>query len=776
MWLRFVAFPLAVLAGLAAAAVLAAGLVVVLAYPQLPSLEALTAYQPKIPLRIYTAEGVLIGEFGEERRSVISIAEVPQQLKNAVIAAEDERFYEHPGIDYVGVLRAAWANLVAGGRRQGASTITMQVARNFFLSSEKTLTRKLYEALLAFKIEHSLNKEQILELYVNQIYLGQRAYGFAAASQTYFGKALGQLTLAETAMLAGLPKAPSLYNPVANPQRAMQRQQYVLRRMTELGYIDATQYEDALKSPLRTRREVTEYSVHAEYAAEMVRQALAEHYPEDVYTRGFRVYTTIRKADQEAAYEALRKGVMEYDRRAGYRGPEGYVELPPNPNDDDLEDALADHPDNDDLIAAVVLGYDGKQVQAGLRSGERIAIQGLGLQFAARALDPKAAPQRRIRKGAIIRVQREGKAWQVVQLPEVEAAFIALDPQDGAIRALIGGFDFSRNKFNHVTQAWRQPGSSFKPFIYSASLEKGFTAATVIPDEPVVLEAEQTGSQRWEPKNYDGKFEGPMRLRTALAKSKNMVSIRILDAIGPRYAQEYITRFGFDADRHPPYLTMALGAGSVTAWQMARAYSVFANGGFQIQPYFIHKIVDDRGNALALADPRRAGDEGLRVLDPRNAFILDSMMQDVTRYGTAARAARLGRSDLAGKTGTTNEFVDAWFAGYQPALVAIAWVGFDQPKTLGKNQTGGVVALPIWLGYMEKVLGDIPEMSRTVPPGIVAVPTGPYPALPGESKMVPEFFYREAVPPPEVLQPPPAPVAPPPVIDPPANPPASPPA
>ena len=762
MWIRFVAFPLAVLAGLAVAAILGVGLVVVLAYPQLPSLEALTAYQPKIPLRIYSAEGVLIGEFGEERRSFISIAEVPQQLKNAVIAAEDERFYEHPGIDYVGVLRAAWANLVAGGRRQGASTITMQVARNFFLSSEKTLTRKLYEALLAFKIEHSLSKEQILELYVNQIFLGQRAYGFAAASQAYYGKALGQLSLAEISMLAGLPKAPSM-NPVSNPQRAKQRQQYVLRRMTELGYIDATQYEDALKAPLRTRREVTEYAVHAEYAAEMVRQALVEHYPEDVYTRGFRVYTTIRKADQEAAYVALRAGVMEYDRRAGYRGPEGYVELPANPDDDDLEDALADHPDNDDLLAAVVLAYDGKQVQAGLRSGERIAVQGQGLQFAARALDAKAAPQRRIRKGAIIRLQRDGKNWQIVQLPEVEAAFIALDPQDGAIRALVGGFDFSRNKFNHVTQAWRQPGSSFKPFIYSAALEKGFTAATVIPDEPVVLEAEQTGSQRWEPKNYDGKFEGPMRLRTALAKSKNMVSIRILDAIGPRYAQEYVTRFGFEPDRHPPYLTMALGAGSVTAWQMARAYSVFANGGFLIQPYFIHKIVDDRGNALALADPRRAGDEGLRVLDPRNAFIMDNMMQDVTRSGTAARAARLGRTDLAGKTGTTNEFVDAWFAGYQPALVGVSWVGFDQPKTLGKNQTGGVVALPIWLGYMERVLGDIPEMSRTVPDGVVAVPTMQYPAPAGEAKTIPEFFYREAVPPPEVLQPP-VPVQPPPVL------------
>ena len=774
MWTRFVVLPLAAAFGLAVAGLLAVGLVVVLAYPQLPSLEALTAYQPKIPLRIYTAEGVLMGEFGEERRSFIPIGDVPQQLKNAVIAAEDERFYEHPGIDYVGVLRAAWANLVAGGRRQGASTITMQVARNFFLSSEKTLTRKLYEAMLAFKIEHSLSKEHILELYVNQIYLGQRAYGFGAASQTYYGKALGQLSLAEIAMLAGLPKAPSM-NPVSNPQRAKQRQHYVLRRMNELGYIDATQYDDALKAPIRTRRETMEYTVHAEFAAEMVRQALAEHYPEDVYTRGFRVYTTIRKADQDAAYDALRKGVLEYDRRAGYRGPEGYVELAANPDDDDIEDALADHPDNDDLAAAIVLAYDGKQLQAALRSGERIALQGQGLQFAARALDPKAPPQRRIRKGAIIRVQREGKNWQVVQLPEAEAAIISLDPQDGAIRSLVGGFDFGRNKYNHVTQAWRQPGSSFKPFIYSAALEKGFTAATVVPDEPVVLEAEQTGSQRWEPKNYDGKFEGPMRLRTALAKSKNMVSIRVLDAIGPRYAQEYVTRFGFEADRHPPYLTMALGAGSVTAWQMARAYSVFANGGFLIQPYFIHKIVDDRGNALALAEPRRAGDEALRVLDPRNAFIIDNMLQDVTRYGTAARAARLGRVDLAGKTGTTNEFVDAWFCGYTPALVAVSWVGFDQPKTLGKNQTGGVVALPIWVGYMEKVLGEVPELARSMPDGVVTMPTVQL-AAPGAENLpprtLPEYFYREAVPPPDVLQPPPPPSFDPPPALPQQNPPA----
>src|SRR5919198_385893 len=718
MWLRFLGFPLALLAGLGTAAVRLLALVIVLAYPTLPELGALVAYQPKIPLRIYTAEGTLIGEFGEERRAVVSVADVPAQLKNAIIAAEDERFYQHPGIDYIGVLRAAYANLVAGGRRQGASTITMQVARNFFLSSEKTLTRKLYEALLAFKLEHNLTKEQILELYINQLYLGQRAYGFAAASQIYFGKPLKELTLGETAMLAGLPKAPSMYNPIANPQRAKQRQQYVLRRMSELGYVTAAQYDEATKAPLRARREVSEYSVHAEFLAEMVRQALAEHYPEDVYTRGFRVYTTLRKADQEAAYEAVRKGVLEYDRRQGYRGPEGFFDLKPTAAEDEYDDALADHPDSDDLLAAVVLSAESRQVEAALRTGDKVTISGEGLRFAARALEAKTAVQKRIRRGSIIRVQHEGKGWHIVQLPEIESAFVALDPRDGAIRALVGGFDFNRTKFNHVTQAWRQPGSAFKPFIYSAALEKGFTPATVIPDEPVVLEAEETGSQRW----------------------------------GPKYAQEYVTRFGFDAERHPPYLTMALGAGSVTMWQLARAYSVFANGGYLVQPYFIHKIVDDRGNVLALAEPRRSGDEALRVIDARNAFILDNMMQDVTRVGTAARAARLGRTDIAGKTGTTNEFVDAWFAGYQPALVGISWVGFDQPKTLGKNQTGGVVALPIWISYMERALKDIPEMPREMPPGVVVVPTGPYPAG-GETRSIPEYFYKEAVPPPEVLRP-----------------------
>ena len=747
-WLRFLAFPLLLLGGLVAAGACLAGLVVALAYPNLPSLESLTDYQPKIPLRIYTAEGALIGEFGEERRLLVAIKDVPLQLKQAILAAEDERFYQHTGIDYMGVARAALANLTQGGKRQGASTITMQVARNFFLSSEKTLTRKLYEALLAFKIERNLTKDQILELYVNQIYLGQRAYGFAAASQIYFGKSIDKLTLPEAAILAGLPKAPSAYNPVANPQRARQRQQYVLRRMRELGHITEQQLADASKAPINARRDVDDYAgVHGEYLAEMVRQAVYEQYPEDAYTKGFRVYTTIRKADQDAAYEAIRKGVLAYDKTQGYRGPEGFVELPSNATEEDLEEALSEYPDVDDLKAAVVVSASAREVRATLKSGESVTLTGEGLRFVARALEDKAAPQRKIRRGAVIRVQRDEKRnWQVLQLPEVEAAFVSLDPHNGAIRALVGGFDFNRNKFNHVTQAWRQPGSSFKPFIYSAALEKGFTPATIVQDEPIVVEAEVTGSQRWEPKNYDGKFEGPMKLRTALAKSKNMVSIRILQSIDPKYAQDYVTRFGFDADKHPPYLTMALGAGAATPLQLARGYAVFANGGYLIQPHFIQRIVDDRGNELGAAQPPLAGDEALRVIDARNAFIMDSMLQDVTRYGTAASAAKLGRHDLAGKTGTTNDFVDGWFCGYQPGLVGIAWMGYDQPKTLGKNQTGGRVALPIWIDYMQKALKGVPEEARTPPEGVVAARIDPDPALGAENRRSSDFFYREFAP------------------------------
>jgi len=724
-------------------------LVVILAWPALPSLETLTDYRPKIPLRVYTEDGALIGEFGEERRVVVSMRDVPVQLRNAILAAEDERFYQHRGVDYTGVARAALANLLHGGRRQGASTITMQVARNFFLSSEKTITRKLFEALLALKIEANLEKDQILELYVNQIYLGQRAYGFAAAAQIYFGKPLAKLTLAEAALLAGLPKAPSSFNPIVNPQRARQRQQYVLRRMREIGFIDEKAHAEALATPLEVRRELSDYPVRADFVAEMARQAVLERYPEEAYTRGFRVYTTLRRADQEAAYAALRRGLYEYDRRQGYRGPEAQLDLAEGASQDELEDALSDFADADELRAALVLAASSREVRALLRDGRTVSVSGEGLRFAARALEDRAPPARRIRRGSVIRLLKDERGdWQIAQLPEAEAAIVALDPADGAIRALVGGFDFTRNKFNHVTQAWRQPGSAFKPFVYSAALEKGYTPASVFADEPLVVEAEVTGSRRWEPKNYDGTFDGPMRLRLALAKSKNVVSVRLLQAIGPAYAQDFIARFGFDTDKNPPYLTLALGAGAVTPLQMARAYAVFANGGYRIEPYFIRRIVDDRGNPIAEAGPLRAGDESLRVLDARNVFLVDSMMQDVLRYGTATAASRLGRRDLAGKTGTTNDFVDAWFCGYHPALVAVAWVGYDQPRSLGKNQTGARVALPIWLDYMARALRGVPEQEREVPPGVVAVRIEPDPRLPEANRPF-EYFYREFAPKPE---------------------------
>ncbi|MBX9811727.1 MAG: penicillin-binding protein 1A [Burkholderiales bacterium] len=747
---RWLAFPLILLLFCITAAAFLFAFAVVLVYPTLPSLEVLTDYQPKIPLRVYSADGKLIGEFGEERRAVVAIENVPRPMIAAILAAEDERFYQHSGVDYVGVARAALSNFVSGGVRQGASTITMQVARNFFLSKEKTLTRKFNEMLLAFKIEHSLTKDQILQLYINQIYLGQRAYGFAAAAQIYFGKPLEQLTLAEYAMLAGLPKAPSRYNPIVNPKRAKQRQQYVLGRMRALGQITDAQFAEADKQQLMVRRDINEYAVRAEYLAEMVRQLIYERYQEDAYTKGIRVYTTLSTRHQEAAYAALRRGVQEYDRRHGYRGPEDFVELPARITDEALEDALQDTTDYDDLYAAVVVEAGPRHVKAYRRGGEMLDIAEDGLRFASRMLGDKANPNQRIRRGAIIRVQKDEKnRWQITQLPAVESALVSVDPRDGAIRALVGGFDFSRSQYNHVTQALRQPGSSFKPFIYSAALEKGFTAATVINDAPLTFTAAQTGSEPWEPKNYDGKFEGPMRLRMGLVKSKNLVSVRILQAIGPQYAQDYITRFGFDPKLHPPYLTMALGAGNVTPMQMAAAYSIFANGGYRIAPYFIERVEDARGNVLMESRPQRAEQGAERVIDARNAFIMTSIMQDVVKMGTAARAMKLGRGDLAGKTGTTNDFIDAWFCGFNASLVAVAWIGFDNPHTLGRNETGGSAALPIWMGYMGAALRGVPEQPLTPPAGVLALRIDPDTGLrvgDGQPGVV-DFFYQEFLPP-----------------------------
>ena len=706
-------------------AVVAIGLLVIaLATPRLPPINAVAEYQPKMPLRVLTADGVLIGEFGEERRSLVRLPDVPKVLVQAILAAEDDSFFQHRGIDFLGIARAMVANVFSGSKSQGASTITMQVARNFFLSSEKTFTRKIYEVLLASEIERKLTKNQILELYLNQIYLGKRAYGFAAASQTYFGKEISQITLAEAAMLAGLPKAPSAFNPAANMRRATLRQHYVLGRMEKLGLISPRQAEAAKKEKIMVIGRIDDFPVRAPYIAEMVRQLVFDQYKEEAYTRGLTVYTTITAEEQRAAHKAVRNGLMEYDRRQGWRGPEAFITLPSSRDaqEDAIEDALNDRPDSDELLTAIVIDVSDTKVVVRRARGQRIEISGDGLKFASPGLSSVAPPAKRLRRGAVVRIVRlADNNFEITQMPEVESGFVALNPQTGAVRALVGGFDFNRNKFNRVTQAWRQPGSAFKPFIYAAALNRGFSPATIINDAPVQFDPGQTGGQAWEPKNYDGKFDGPMSMRTGLAKSKNMVSIRVLHSIGPRYAQDFITRFGFEPEKNPPYLTMALGAGSVSLMQMAGGYAVFANGGFRINPYLIDRIVDLKGKTLAKAQPTKAGNESQRVMDPRHVFIADSMMQEVVRSGTAMRALSLGRADLAGKTGTTNDSMDAWFAGYNASMVGVAWVGFDQPRKLGDRETGGGLALPIWMEFAKVALAKAPASSRAVPNGVLNI-------------------------------------------------------
>ncbi|CAE6750357.1 Penicillin-binding protein 1A [Paraburkholderia aspalathi] len=721
LWLKLIIGLVGLIVAGILCVLLVLGYALVVATPNLPSLDALTDYRPKVPLRIYTADHVLIGEFGEERRDIVHIQDVPDSLKKAVLAIEDARFYDHGGVDLTGIARAGFVALTNGHATQGASTITMQVARNFFLSSEKTYTRKIYEMLLAYKIESKLSKDQILEVYMNQIYLGQRAYGFASAARVYFGKDLKDLTLAESAMLAGLPKAPSAYNPVVNPKRAKIRQEYILQRMYELHYITQEQYDEASRQPLIVKGAGKEFSVHAEYVAEMVRQMMYAQYREEAYTRGLNVVTTIDSADQDVAYRALRKGLMDYERRHGYRGPEAFIDLPSDADDREqaIDDALLEHPDNGEIIAAVVTAASPKRVQATFIDGNVATIQGDGLRFAQFALGTRAQPNQRVRPGAIIRVVKDDDGnWSITQLPQVEGAFVSVVPQDGAIRALVGGFDFNKNKFNHVTQAWRQPGSSFKPFIYSASLEKGLGPATVINDAPLFFSAAETGGQAWEPKNYGGGFDGPMTMRTALQKSKNLVSIRILNHIGTKYAQQYITRFGFDADRHPAYLPMALGAGLVTPLQMAGAFSVFANGGYRINPYLIAEVTDQRGIVVAHAQPLVAEQSAPHAIEPRNAYVMNSLLQSVAQRGTGAKSNVLKRTDLGGKTGTTNDSRDAWFGGYQHTLTAIAWIGYDNPRSLGDKETGGGLALPVWIEYMARALKGVPDYKMPMPDGV----------------------------------------------------------
>ncbi|TSE35972.1 Penicillin-binding protein 1A [Tepidimonas charontis] len=698
------------------------GLALAVAYPNLPDVSELADYRPKLPLRVYARDGSLLGEFGEERRNLVRFRDIPPVVVKAVLAIEDARFFEHSGVDYRGLLRAALANL-SEAKSQGASTITMQVARNVYLSSEKSYLRKIYEILLTFKLEHLLTKEQILEIYMNQIFLGHRSYGFAAAARTYFGKSLQELTVAEAAMLAGLPKAPSAYNPINNPRRARARQLYIIDRMLENGFITEAEAEAARHEPLRLRRPQGDDALRAEYVTEMVRQAIVERYGEDAYTAGLQVVTTVDPALQRAAWRAVRQGLLDFERRQHYRGPERFIELPADPaaRDTAIDEALAAHPDNDPFLSAVVLAADARKVVVVRGDDAPIEITGAGLEAVRSALAPNAPPQIALRPGAVVRIARVGTSWVLTQLPEVEAAFVAVDPRDGGIRALVGGFDFERNKFNRVTQSQRQPGSSFKPFIYSAALEKGIMPATIVNDAPLFFPASVTGGKPWEPKNYDGQYEGPMTVRTALAKSKNMVSIQVLRAVGTQSAQQWIERFGLDPAKHPPYLTMALGAGAVTPLEMAAGYAVFANGGHYLPPVLITRIADPNGRVL-LEVPAQQPDEARRTLPERNAFVMSQLLNEITRSGTAARAqATLKRPDLYGKTGTTNDARDAWFVGFHPTLSAAAWLGYDTPRNLGRRATGGALALPIWIGFMEQALRNVPVQEIAAPPGVAFV-------------------------------------------------------
>lgn len=707
-------------------------------YSQLPSIDALTDYKPKVPLRVYSAEGLLIGEFGEERRDFVPLNEIPTFVKQAILAAEDNGFYHHTGIEFTGIARAAISNLVSGRRGQGGSTITQQVARNFFLSSERTYTRKLYEVAMAYKIEQNLTKDQILEVYLNQIYLGQRAYGFASAAKVYFDKTLDQLTIGEAATIAGLPVAPSAYNPIANPHRAILRKNYVLGRMRSLGYIDEDVYKQEIARPIMAikpsearlhKANGVDSDIHAEYAAELARLLVYDFFKEDTYTFGINVHTTIRAADQRAAWKSVHNRLIDYDRKYGFRGPTHTVDISnPETRANVIALAIQRSPSSPNLLPAVVTEVSAKGIMVALNPDTIVALDEESLYFAGLARKKgkrwqKVPTAHELHPGSVVRVSRTSTGeWTLAQAPEVEAGFMSADFTTGAVRSLVGGFDFYLNMFNHVTQALRQPGSSFKPFIYSAALDKGFNPATVINDAPIFIDPRLTGGELWEPRNFENRFDGPMTLADALKKSKNLVSIRVMQSIGATYAQHYVSRFGFSPARIPAQLTSALGAGSTTPWEMVGAYSVFANGGYRVKPYLIDRVTDSDGNLLMKVHNPSAGDETIRVIDDRNAFVMHSLLNGVITEGTGRKAyLALKRPDMGGKTGTTNNSYDAWFAGYAGRLVAVGWMGFDQMKPLGSNETGGGLMLPIWTDYMKAALVDEPLYQRIQPSSVVLI-------------------------------------------------------
>ena len=718
--------------------------------PHLPEVGTLKETQLQVPLRIFSSEGLLLAEFGEKRRIPVEYADIPKLMIQAILASEDDRFFDHPGVDYQGLLRAAYSLATTGHKSQGGSTITMQVARNFFLSNEKTYLRKLNEIILSFQIEHALTKEEILTLYLNKIYLGKRSYGVGAAANVYYGKKLHDLTLAEFAMIAGLPKAPSKFNPMANPERALLRRNYVLRRMWEVGYISEQDYLTATLEPITAQHHSREVEVYAPFVAEIVRNQLIDQYGDNAYNSGFNVYTTIRAKHQKSANIALQSALLAYDRRHGYRGALSQIEIMKNSDEAQLQLALEQQEEIGPLLPAIVVTTTTDTAKIYIKNTGTNELTIDSIKWAQPQLSTNSKGKKPgqindvLNTGDVIHVRQDKQGlWQLAQLPEVEGALIAVSPYDGAVTALNGGFDYFHNKFNRVIQSRRQPGSGFKPFIYSAALEKGYTAASIINDAPVVFD--DPGLENvWRPENYSGKFFGPTRLRVALTHSRNLVSIRLLRDIGAQYAIDYAKRFGFDTSQMHPNLSLALGSGSASPWDMARAYSSLANGGYRIEPYIIQRIEDANGTIIMQAQPDTVCETCLnnetfqeedivqygfsparRIMTPQNNYIMNSLLRDVVRYGTGRKAMSLERSDLAGKTGTTNDQIDAWFNGFQPELVAISWVGFDTPRTLGRYETGGRAALPMWIDFMKVALKDVPQEALKQPVDMVTVRIDP---------------------------------------------------
>ncbi len=732
---------------------------------QLPDIESLKTVHLQVPLRIYTQDGLLIQEYGEKRRIPVKYEEIPPLLIHALLATEDQRFFEHPGVDIWGLGRAAISMLQTGSKSQGGSTITMQVARNFFLTRKKTFLRKFNEILLAIKIDRELSKEKILELYLNKIYLGNRAYGVGAAAKVYYGKELSELNLAEIAMIAGLPQAPSTQNPIANPHQAKKRRDHVLERLLEEHYISEKDYQNAIQQPIATSYHGTKIEVVAPYVAEMIRQSLYEHFGPKAYTRGYKVYTTLKGSLQEAANQIITNGLLAYDTRHGYRGPIGKMSLSEY-SKDSLIKGLAKYPVISQLEPAIVLDVHDKETSVLARSGVQFLIPWEGLSWAKPALAhgwvgraPTTA-QQIVAVGDIVYIRKEKHYWRLTQVPEVEGALVALNPKDGALEALVGGFDFQKSKFNRATQSERQPGSSFKPFIYAAALAKGYTLATVINDAPVVVD-DPSQAGLWRPRNVNLSFNGPTRLRDALVHSRNLVSIRILDDIGFDYAIDFISRFGFRKESLPKALSLALGSLSISPIDLAAAYAVFANGGFKIEPYLIDHITDNSNHILLQAKPTVACDNcekdqidpatiAPRVLSPDVAFLMNSALKDVIQQGTARAASVLNRQDIAGKTGTTNDQVDAWFAGFNPDFVVTTWVGFDNPQSL--HEYGAGLALPLWIEFMKVALLNAPDKESPQPDNIVAVRIDPNTGLlarSNQSNAILEYFREQDLPDPD---------------------------